>query len=150
MLFVDSDDYVHPRLLEKTLSVAEAENCDVVMFNAVAVDEKDAQGVFYRFNLPSNTLLEGTALKQFATLSGVWNRLWRRQLFVDHDVRFPLRVWYEDLCFPIMLAPYFKKAYYLDCEPLYYYLQRQGSTMHTPNFERITRERIAVGEAVQR
>lgn len=150
VFFVDSDDYVHPRLLEKTVAAAEAGDCDVVMFNAVAVDEKDNPGANYRFALPSNTLLQGEALKPLATISGVWNRLWKRQLFVEHSVRFPLRVWYEDLCFPVELAPYFERAYYLDCEPLYYYLQRGGSTMHTPDFARITRERIAAGAAIQK
>lgn len=150
VLFVDSDDYVHPQLLEKTLSVAETEDCDVVMFNAVAVDENDAQGVSYRFNLPYNSLLQEVSLKQLVTISGAWNRLWRRMLFVDHDIWFPLRVWYEDLYVSAKLAPHFQRAYYLDCEPLYFYLQRQGSIMHTPDFERITRERIAAGESVQR
>ena len=149
ILFVDSDDYIHPQLLEKTLAVAEAEACDVVMFNAVAVDEAGTQGASYRFCLPSNTLLQDGALKQLATVSGVWNRLWKRQLFAHHDVRFPLRVWYEDLYLSVKLAPCFQSAYYLDCEPLYYYLQRQGSTMHTPDFERITRERIAAGVSIQ-
>ncbi len=150
LLFVDSDDYIYSQLLEKTLAVAEKEDCDVVMFNAVSVDEKDAQGGLYRFNLPSNCLLQEAYCKQLVAISGACNRLWKRQLFVEHDVQFPLRVWYEDLYVSAMLAPYFQKVYYLDCEPFYFYLQRQGSIMHTPDFERVIRERIAAGEAVQR
>lgn len=143
LLFVDSDDYIHPQLLEKTVAVAEAEKCDVVMFNAVAVNENGVEGVSYRFSLPPDIVLEREALKPFVTISGVWNRLWNRQLFMEYDIRFPSRVWYEDLYVPVKFAPHFRRAYYLDCQPLYYYFQRLGSTMHTPDFERIVRERIA-------
>jgi glycosyltransferase involved in cell wall biosynthesis len=62
-------------------------------------------------------------------------RLWKRELFDDPAVRFPGRVWYEDLrtvpkalisCKSIVVLP----------NRLYVYRQREGSIMHNPNLRR--------------
>lgn len=62
-------------------------------------------------------------------------RIWHRRLFEDPEVRFPGRVWYEDLrttpkalieCKSIACLP----------ERLYIYRQREGSIMHNPNLRR--------------
>ena len=62
-------------------------------------------------------------------------RAWHRSLFDDPEVRFPGRVWYEDLrttpkalahCDSISVIP----------DRLYFYLQREGSILHNPNLRR--------------
>lgn len=149
LLFVDSDDYVHPRLLEYTMTAAETHRCDMVVFDAVAVYPDETRGPVYRCPLPANELVGAAEAKHMLFFSGVCNRLWKKSLFVNHGISFPSRVWYEDLYVAGKVAAHFESVYYVSGEPLYYYLQREGSIMHSPDFERITRERIAAGEAVQ-
>lgn len=149
LLFVDSDDYVHPRLMEYTVTAAETYQCDMVVFDAVAVYPDETRGPMYRCFLPPNELVGTAEAKPMLFFSGVWNRLWKKSLFVNYEISFPSRVWYEDLYVAGKMAAHFESVYYVNGEPLYYYLQREGSTMHSPDFERITRERIAAGEAVQ-
>ena len=64
-----------------------------------------------------------------------WNRLCRRSLFLDHDVRFPGRVWYEDLCTTPTLLLHAKSIVQLE-DPFYGYLLRQGSIMRSSNLKR--------------
>lgn len=149
LLFVDSDDYVHPRLLEYTMTVAGTYCCDMVVFDAVAIYPDGTQGEFYRCSLPGNQVVHASDAKHMLFFSGAWNRLWKKSLFVQYNISFPSRVWYEDLYVAGKVAAHFESVYYIDGQPLYYYLQRKGSIMHSPNFERITRERIAAGDAVQ-
>lgn len=149
LLFVDSDDYVHPHLLEYTVTAAETHHCDMVVFDAVAVYPDETRGSAYCCPLPRNQLVAAADAKHMLFFSGVWNRLWKKSLFARHGISFPTRVWYEDLYVAGKMAAHFESVYYVSGEPLYYYLQREGSTMHSPNFERITRERISAGEAVQ-
>ena len=149
LLFVDSDDYVHPQLLEYTVSAAEKHRCDMVVFDAVAVYPNGTQGPVYRCPLPEHQVVAAADAKNMLFFSGAWNRLWKKSLFTLYDISFPSRVWYEDMYVAGKAAAHFESVYYVSGQPLYYYLQRDGSIMHSPNYERITRERIAAGEAVQ-
>lgn len=63
-----------------------------------------------------------------------WNKIYRRDLLLDNNIRFPEGVIYEDTSFYIKTVPFIKKQSYLD-EKLVYYSIRQKSTM-TSNLDR--------------
>lgn len=149
--FLDSDDYIHSELLEICYSKAEENNYDMVLFDAVAVYENGEQGVMYTCNpiLPNVPILDD-AIKPINFISSAWNRLYKYTLFKESNVRFPEKLWYEDLHTLPKLVPYIKSAYYYSEKPLYYYFQRSASIMHTPDFERLVKERIAVVNEVVR
>ena len=135
LLFVDSDDY----LTEDALACLSRH-----------IDETAAEMYTFGFSYLYGTRLtpgEGSPLageKPFTLAEhpelllqtpSACLRLWHRRLFEDEAVRFPGRVWYEDLrttpkalvsCGSIVALS----------ERLYVYRQREGSIMHNPNLRR--------------
>ena len=64
-----------------------------------------------------------------------WARLCRRSLYTEHQIRFPGRVWYEDLCTTPSLLLAARSIVLLE-DPFYGYLLRQGSIMRSSNLKR--------------
>lgn len=149
LLFLDSDDSLHPEALARCYRLAQEQDCQMVLFDLVSVYENGTRGVVYGCApaIP-HTRLTGDALKAAAAVSSACNRFCKRTLFTETGIRFPERVWYEDLYTVPKLIPHLTAAYYDDAQPLYYYFQRSASIMHTPDFERLVRERIAAVESV--
>ena len=146
--FLDSDDFIHPSLLEKCVTAARENQCDAVFFDIIGVNESGEKGALYPWQLPCGQLLSERELGQMAKNVGPCDKLLKTSLFREHAIRFPEKVWYEDLRTIPKLIPYIKTAMRLNSEPLYYYLQREGSTMHNPDRERITKERMEAAEDV--
>ncbi len=148
LLFVDSDDTVHPELLEICCEKIEKYSCDMVIFDLIAAFDDGTFGEKFTCSpILENTSLSGDNLKPLAFVTGACNRIFKKSLFTENNIEFPNKVWYEDLRTVGKLVPYVEKAYYYSKKPLYYYFQRTGSIMHTPDFNRIVTERIlAVNE----
>ena len=98
LLFLDSDDSLFPGALEEMLRELERDDgCDVIFFNDDQVDENgqllshsvscSREGVFTLEEYPG-LLLE---------LPSACTKLWRRRLFLESGIRFPVRLWFEDL-----------------------------------------------------
>lgn len=135
LLFVDSDDY----LTEDALACLSRQ-----------IDETAADMYTFGFSYLYDTKLvpgEGSPLENCAPFTleqkpelllqtpSACLRLWHRRLFEDPEIRFPGRVWYEDLrttpkaliaCRSIQVLP----------NRLYVYRMREGSIMHNPNLRR--------------
>ncbi|MBQ6706607.1 MAG: glycosyltransferase [Clostridia bacterium] len=142
IFFLDSDDYLHPETLKICMDLAKPQDCDMVFFDAVAVDEQGNLGARYDLPLP-DSLFTPKTVPAVLFLSGAWNRIYKTDLFIKNDIRFPEKVWYEDLKTVPKLSVHAKNIRYYREKPLYYYLQRSGSIMHTPDFNRLVTERIA-------
>lgn len=135
LLFVDSDDYLDPHALACLSRAVEETDADMVCFGfsylygteLVPGESSPLAGAKpFRLKVRPELLLQTPS----ACL-----RIWRRSLFGDPEVRFPGRVWYEDLrtvpkalisCRKILVLP----------DRLYVYRQREGSIMHNPNLRR--------------
>lgn len=149
LFFLDSDDYLSKNALECCYSMAQQYDCDMVLFDCIAAFEDGSLGSRYSCNfLPQNQLIKGNDLKSITLFSSACNRLYKANLFLNTGIRFPEKLWYEDLHTTPKLIPYVKSAYYYNSEPLYFYLQRTGSIMHSPDLDRITKERIKAVDAV--
>lgn len=149
LLLLDSDDYIHPNCLEICFNKAKEQQCDMVAFNQQAVYENGGTGVVYCCPLKPNVLSTDVELKPLLFFCGACNRLYKTKLFTEHNIKFPEHLWYEDLRTTPKMLCHTKSVYYYAEQPLYYYLQRSGSIMHTPNLERITRERIDAVDHIQ-
>ena len=68
-------------------------------------------------------------------LPAAWNKLYHRDLFIKTGIRFPEKVWYEDIRTIIKLYPIAKGISFMD-ECYYNYLQRSGSIMNNSNVKR--------------
>ena len=137
ILLADSDDWIEPEILEKTLAAAgKAPDIDLVMFAYRTVDEAGRELGVFRENMPKGQAL---TLDQrpdiLLTAPCAWNKLYRRGFFQGTGLAYPPRVWYEDLRTSPKLMAKAGRMVFLD-EVGYNYLQRQGSIMNSANLER--------------
>ena len=145
ILFVDSDDYLKPGALTEILGFLQ-EDFDITVFDFTLVNEAGKQletvcGCQQKecFSLDSNPEL------LFSPMNA-WNKIWKRELFYNPVIRFPDRLWFEELATTPKL--FLRAARILPIHKNWYcYLQRDGSIMNTAKVER-NREMITVIHSV--
>lgn len=136
LLFVDSDDRVHPGLLEKMDAAVERFSPQIVIFAMQSVDEAGNVIKECREPLPAEQVFSFTERRDvLLALPNAWNKLYRADLFLESGVRFPPRAWYEDLRTTPKLLSRCERIVYLD-EILYDYLQRAGSITNSIKLDR--------------
>lgn len=130
ILFLDSDDWINPLMLEKLHSTAILNDADLVSCHAVEYWEKtgestDMHQIKRGTYLPDNYL---NLLFNGETSAHIWLRLIRRKLL--KNIKFPEQVIYEDvLTFPYLIKSA-NKVVQID-DVLYYYMQRNSNTSIT-------------------
>jgi len=137
LLFLDSDDTITPDCLTVLRGAVDSCHADIVEFHLDRVSEagESLPGV------PSHSLPVGKVLtlEEYPDMlmdpPAACSRLWRRTLFTDSGVRFPERLWYEDLYTTGKLLLQAKTVVGLD-EHIYRYLIRSGSIMNNANISR--------------
>lgn len=134
IIFVDSDDYLSenaiPEMLE-TLSL----DFQMCIFDIRSVNE---DGKLLKFipgcNCDGEFTLESYPELLF-DMPSAWNKIYRRSLFTNNGIYYPLRVWYEDMYVTPHL--YAKAGKMLAVhKPWYNYLQRAGSITNNKNTQR--------------
>ncbi|MBQ9269364.1 MAG: glycosyltransferase [Oscillospiraceae bacterium] len=125
VLFVDSDDYLAPDTV-RTLWPFMERGIDVTVFGCLV----DSGGTITRPPEDRLPLGQVTDLAHFPELllafPSACNKLWRRTLFLEHGIRYPERVWYEDLATTGKLLAAAQTITAVDAD-LYYYVVREGS-----------------------
>ena len=125
VMFVDSDDSLKKNAVPEILALLDG-SFDILIFDFVSLNEEGRQ-----FSRSHGCAREGTfTLAEYPELlfdmPNACNKIWRRRLFTDTGIRFPGRLWFEDLATSPKL--------YLRCGAIryvrqdwYLYLQRSGS-----------------------
>lgn len=124
LLFLDSDDYLHPQTLEKVDAAIRTRSADIVEYGFRLVDE---QGHYL-----NRTHCPDTDAPLTRSVSAC-NKAIRAGLF--HNVRFPEKQYYEDYCTIPKVLMAAGCVVSLD-EDLYCYRQRTGSIIHDTNAEK--------------
>ena len=136
--FIDSDDYVAPNFLER-------------LYNACVKNDAQISCCYYYYLFPnsgftfeypfrcSGVLTREEAmnklLRDMQIQSLVWNKMYKRSLFTDYNIQFP-SIAFEDMATANRVFAHAERIAVLD-EPLYYYVQRSGSTLATINASKI-------------
>ena len=157
--FVDSDDYIDPDFTEHLVTAAEQNNADLVIApykmvipagatkpEQVLEKLQDDLGVMHVARPPEvrvyGFLPEGVYDKDtFARrlmdkpasyfYSVLWNKLYRREMLLAHDIRFTSEMrWAEDLVFNMQYIQY-AAVFASIAQPGYYYVQNPQSICHT-------------------
>ena len=135
VLFVDSDDYLLPGLLDALREKLDETGADIVDFGFVVdhdgtvkdrhFGELNAYGTFSVREHPDALLI----------LPAAWRRAYRKRLFTENEIRYPARVWYEDIRTTPKL---FVKAERIAsiAAPYYGYVVREGSITRNRNADR--------------
>ncbi len=134
LLFVDSDDYVSEELLS-TLRPFLDRDLDAVIFPFL-LDRDGKTEAAPDQGLPTGRPLSLPDTPELLLAPpNACNKLWRRSLFADGTIRFPGRIWYEDLATTPRLLARAGSVLYID-RPLYYYVLREGSITRNGNMKR--------------
>ena len=135
VLFVDSDDYLLPGLLDALREKLAATDADIIDFGFVV----DHGGTIRERHFGEMTAFGTFALAEhpeaLLVLPAAWRRLYRRSLFLDNTIRYPSRVWYEDIRTTPKLFAKARSITALD-EPYYGYMVREGSITRNANAAR--------------
>ena len=136
MLFVDSDDTIEPHTLNRLSSAIEKSGADIIAFNLYS-DNGEGQKTPVKANALLTEKPFSLAQKPdfLLSLPSAWSRAWKRELFLNSGVRYPSRVWYEDIRTSSKLFAAAGSIYTID-DCLYNYLQRPGSIMNSGKVER--------------
>lgn len=137
LFFIDSDDAITPNalsILKNTIAQTQAE---IISFNLYSVEETTGAQTFITAQSYHSTA--PFSLKEhplyILSLPNAWCRIWKRSLYLQSGVRFPDRVWYEDIRTTVKLYAVASSIVTVE-DALYCYLQRAGSIMHSANVDR--------------
>jgi exopolysaccharide biosynthesis predicted pyruvyltransferase EpsI len=127
ILCVDSDDYIHPRMVEKMLSSTKAYSVDIVICshyiekeNKLSITDRIIDDVVVMDRMQAlDRLVEDKEIKSYA-----WGKLYRADLF--SGVRYPEGRNYEDIATTYYLFDRAQKIIKIP-EYLYFYLVRDDS-----------------------
>ena len=131
LAFVDSDDFVAPRMYERLLEMAQADNLDIALCNAdYHFEGREADRPIYT-DAQDEGVIAGTEwlrqrLHKKRLMHMVWMHLYRREFLLQHGFSFVPRLVHEDVIWTTQVLLQAKRVRY-DPTPLYRYriLQRQ-------------------------
>lgn len=130
--FVDGDDWLKKYIIE--IAVNEMEDADICTFQHMFVDENEKEVA----NIPRHTGKEifynNEAMKVLLTddlYGGItaWGRLYRKRLFLENNIEFPVGKYHEDCFTTYKLFFHAKKTVFI-ADKGYMYLQRPQSIVH--------------------
>ena len=132
IMYVDSDDYVATDMVEKMYNKIVKDNADVVICGNNVVDEN--------YNLilstyPSNNNYSNDIEKIIFGNMCAWNKIYKKSLLVNNNLKFRSKVWYEDLDYSYKVFAKAEKTTFLE-ENLYNYLLRSNSIMNSQKANR--------------
>lgn len=135
VVFLDSDDYVDAGMLSALAAVIDRFHCDVIDFGLAVVHDGKVTKQLVN-DLPHECAFTLDEVPQLLlALPNACMRCWKRSLFLDTGIRYPARVWYEDIRTTLKLFAAAKSICAIP-DAFYYYVQREDSIMHTPNVKR--------------
>ena len=134
VLFIDSDDYINPNLLEIAYKYLKSQQLDILVYQIKAVTEEmkceneaDCIDGYRIVNTKEYLLTCGPS---------ACNKVYKRSIFIEGGIRYPEKLVYEDIATTPMTVLLAKKIGVIDIA-LYYYVARTGSITARPQKERI-------------
>ena len=130
LVFIDSDDYIHPDMLQVLDQRLQEDHSDMLMFNFTEVTT-------------SGEILDEARICQEDTVCrseeermpillcppAAWNKVYLRSFYQSSGVTFPEKTIYEDIVTRILVAK--AQSVQLCTKSFYYYVQRTGSIMNS-------------------
>ena len=131
-VFVDSDDYIHPQMIEQLMKPIVEEHADMSVCEYTNVREDEAPSISEVENADT-VIIESIADKRhfflcepYVKFTVAWNKLYPREYF--DNVRYPKGKIHEDEFTTYKLLEKASKVAFIT-SPLYYYVQRGSSIM---------------------
>ncbi len=121
--FFDSDDFLEPQCLQLCYEKLEETGADMVMFEIYQYYMKTGkkERICNAYADDQCYTLKDKPEMLTTTLNAAWNKMYRLSLFVDHQIDYPFRYYYEDLGTTYRLMLKANKIALIN-QPLYNYL----------------------------
>ena len=137
LFFLDSDDYIRNNTLDYLYHYATENLLDLVVFNYEKVDEYGK--VIHKTNFGNDIVSKDDAFRKIVghrTSPQAWNKLYKRHLFTDTDIRYPQKFLHEDLPVTYKVFWYAERIGYTN-ECFYSWLTRGDSITQKFTFKHI-------------
>lgn len=137
LFFLDSDDYIAPETLETLYHHAKEHDLDMVIFNYTKVDEEGRPIITTDFG--NAILSKDEAFRKILSLKTspmACNKLYKKYLFADFNIRYPEKFLHEDINIAYKLGWHAEKVGFID-KSFYYWLTRTGSITQKFTFDHI-------------
>lgn len=123
IVFIDSDDYIAPEMLEVLYHRAKEKNADMVVCNYIIVHENgDKEEVISKKFMSQKDMFIDPDVSPC-------NKIYRGEILRNSEVHFPEKVFYEDTAFYLKLLPDLGTITSVD-DFLYYYVIHGNSSTH--------------------
>lgn len=127
---VDSDDCIAFDMLEKLWIASNEGEYDITCCGYKRVSEK-GQIISESSYEPKTVDSVDHEINIFTFLNpAIWNKLWRKSLFIENDIFFPDKLYFQDMATIPLLLACAKNIKIID-QCLYYYLVREGSVTNS-------------------
>lgn len=127
---VDSDDFVEPGYISTMYELAEKYDADIVQCRYRNFFEKSQSSMnillSHRKGVSDGEKALGNLITDITVRSYPWNKLYKRSIFVDNNITYPINRRFEDLITTPMLFSHAKKVAFTR-EVLYNYSHRSDS-----------------------
>ena len=135
LVFLDSDDYIDETMLEELSVKIDETHADIITFGFHVDQEGDTSKIIID-PLPEDRvfILKDTP-ELLLALPNAWNRIYNREFFIKSGIRYPGRVWFEDIRTTMKLFALADSVVSVH-RPYYYYLVRQNSITRNKNVDR--------------
>lgn len=135
LVFLDSDDYIDESMLEELSAQIEQTHADIITFGFRMDKDGDTSQTMID-PLPEARIftLEDTP-ELLLAMPSACNRIYTRKLFLETGIRYPGRVWYEDIRTTTKLFAQAKSIVSVH-RPYYYYVVRENSITRNKNIAR--------------
>ena len=124
--FVDSDDYVHPDMYRRLVSVMDDKNADICCcgYYRTSLDGHEVSSVFGSCVSMDGIHAAKDLINQVAFNNFAWNKLYKKELF--NEINFPGGRTYEDILTTYKVFMKAKIVVGIE-DPLYYYVENSSS-----------------------
>lgn len=138
IVFVDSDDYLHKDYLKTMYDDCINNNADMAycrfkhtyLKSGIKMPSINPRKGIIDKSKALNMLIRDNRMHSYA-----WNKMYRRTLFIDNDIRYPI-IYFEDVATSARVLFHANKIAVTD-KKLYFYVRRSGSIMSTMNSQKI-------------
>lgn len=130
--FVDSDDFIEPEMMEALYSRAKEVDADIAIADFYLYNDLTGETGDYRDRLLylrlKNRVVTLNEEPELVQCIGVWDRICKRSLLVDNNIRFPEGLVYEDHLFTVQALVAAKRVTVMP-DKLYYYRKFGGTSI---------------------
>lgn len=125
LAFVDGDDFCENNMYELLYKKAVTERLDLV--ECYYFQDYQDHSIIKSF-------VHGSHGKIIFNPAGQWNKIIKTEIVKTHNLKFLVDTWYEDFNFNTKLVPFLNNIGIIPI-PLYHYVQRNNSIMHSMNYK---------------